>query len=45
MGNAADVLGLNPSTLRFRMKKLANIRPDAGYPARRSHTVSTDFVT
>ena len=25
---AADLLGLNPSTLRFRMKKLGIVRPD-----------------
>ena len=28
-GNAADRLGLNPSTLRFRMKKLGIERPRA----------------
>jgi transcriptional regulator of acetoin/glycerol metabolism len=29
-GNAADKLGLNPSTLRFRMKKLGIERPSGG---------------
>jgi DNA-binding NtrC family response regulator len=29
-GNAAERLGLNPSTLRFRMKKLGINRPNAG---------------
>jgi transcriptional regulator with GAF, ATPase, and Fis domain len=29
-GNAADVLGLHPNTLRFRMKKLGVQRPRAG---------------
>jgi len=29
-GNAADVLGLHPNTLRFRMKKLGVQRPKAG---------------
>jgi hypothetical protein len=28
-GNAADLLGLDPSTLRFRMKKLHITRPEA----------------
>ena len=27
-GNAAEVLGLNPSTLRFRMRKLQITRPE-----------------
>jgi transcriptional regulator with GAF, ATPase, and Fis domain len=31
-GNAADRLGLNPSTLRFRMKKLGIERPSGGNP-------------
>jgi transcriptional regulator with GAF, ATPase, and Fis domain len=35
-GNAADKLGLNPSTLRFRMRKLGIERPSAG--RRRVHT-------
>ena len=33
-GNAADHLGLHPSTLRFRMKKLAIKRPNVGDFAR-----------
>lgn len=26
-GGAAEILGMNPSTLRFRMKKLGLVRP------------------
>jgi transcriptional regulator with GAF, ATPase, and Fis domain len=32
-GNAADVLGLHPNTLRFRMKKLGITRPRPAAPA------------
>ncbi len=32
-GNAAEKLGLNPSTLRTRMRKLGITRPDRGKPA------------
>ena len=32
-GNAADVLGLHPNTLRFRMKKLGITRPTPATPA------------
>ena len=31
-GNAAEVLGLHPNTLRFRMKKLGIRRPAAAAP-------------
>jgi transcriptional regulator with GAF, ATPase, and Fis domain len=33
-GNAADVLGLHPNTLRFRMKKLGIRRPAAAAPVK-----------
>lgn len=37
-GNAAEVLGLHPNTLRFRMKKLGISRPRLAAPARgRAH--------
>jgi DNA-binding NtrC family response regulator len=32
-GNTADVLGLHPNTLRFRMKKLGITRPRPAAPA------------
>ena len=41
-GNAADLLDMNPSTLRSRMKKLGIVRPARSKPARPRH--GTDWT-